>query len=287
MDALDILIRTLSTAVPIGPSKTPWQYHSRSDRHSKVACWGILFDLLQTSSLLRAHVTDGKVFFGVNHTMRDFVHNKEKKLDLVLCRPEPSATANPDRRPVTLQSLADHWQIRLTALQQVTLDALPAISQAPVGAVLAALEAKATMTEHGKAGPRLYDELNSSHQIVHASSNRALSIGFFMVNASGIFISPDRNKNLAADQPRNVTIHKQPGAAEHSIRVVKNLPRRSGTSESGYDGLAIVVIDMPNDGITPVRLITGPPAPPPGDIFNYDTMLTRIANEYDAAFARI
>jgi hypothetical protein len=46
MDALDILVRTLSTPVPIGPSKTPWQYHSRSDRHSKIACWGILFDLL-------------------------------------------------------------------------------------------------------------------------------------------------------------------------------------------------------------------------------------------------
>jgi hypothetical protein len=78
MDALDILVRTLSTPVPIGPSKTPWQYHSRSDRHSKIACWGVLFDLLQTSSLLQAHVADGKTFFGVNHTMRDFVHNKEK-----------------------------------------------------------------------------------------------------------------------------------------------------------------------------------------------------------------
>lgn len=146
MDAPDILVRTLSTPVPMGLSKTPWQYHSRSDRHSKVACWGILFDLLQTSGLLRAHVTDRKVFFGVNHTMRDFVHNKEKKLDLVLCRPESSSIANPGRRPVTLQSLADRWQIKLTPLQQATLTALPAINQAPVGAVLAALEAKATMT---------------------------------------------------------------------------------------------------------------------------------------------
>jgi hypothetical protein len=219
--------------------------------------------------------------------MRDFVHNKEKKLDLVLCRPEPSANANPARRRVTLQDLADRWQIELTPLQQATLTALPAISQAPIGAVLAALEAKATMTEHKKAGPRLYDELNSSHQIVHASSNRALSIGFFMVNASGIFISPDRNKNLAPDEPRNVTIHKQPAAAEHSINVVKGLPRRSGTSGIGYDGLAIIVIDMPNDGITPVRLITAPPAPARGDIFNYEAMLTRVANEYDAAFTRI
>lgn len=287
MDALDILVRTLSVPVPMGQSKTPWQYHSRSDRHSKVACWGILFDLLQTSSLLRAHVADGKVFFGVNHTMRDFVHNKEKKLDLVLCRPESSATVNPRSPAVTLQSLADRWQIKLAPLQQAMLTALPPISQAPVGAVLAALEAKATMTEHGKAGPRLYDELNSSHQIVHASSNRALSIGFFMVNASGTFISPDRNKNLAADELRHVTIHKQPSAAEHSINVVMGLPRRSGTSGMGYDGLAIVVIDMPNDGTTPVRLITAPPAPPRGDIFSYEAMLTRVANEYDAAFTRI
>jgi len=287
MDALDILVSTLSAAVPMGPSKTLWQYHSRSDRHSKIACWGILFDLLQTSSLLRAHVSEGKVFFGVNHTMRDFVHNKEKKLDLVLCRPEPSADPSPVGRPITLRDLADRWHIKLTALQLATLEALPPISQAPVGAVLAALEAKATMTEHGKAGPRLYDELNSSHQIVHASSNRALSIGFFMVNASGVFISPDRNKNLSPDQPRNVTIHKQPSAAEHSIKVVEGLPRRSGISGIGYDGLAVVVIDMPNDGTTPVRLITGPPAPPRGDIFNYEVMLTRVANEYDAAFTRI
>jgi hypothetical protein len=112
------------------------------------------------------------------------------------------------------------------------------------------------MTEHSKAGPRLYDELNSSHQIVHASSNRAMSVGL-------------------------------PAAAQHSIKVVEGLPRRSGTSGTGYDGLAIVVIDMVNDGVTPVALVTGSPAPPPGDIFNYDAMLTRVANEYDAAFARI
>lgn len=287
MDALDILIRTLSTPVPIGPSAKRWQYHSRSDRHSKIACWGILFDLLQTSSLLRTHVADGKVFFGVNHKMRDFVHNKEKALDLVLCRPEPSATAATRSRPVTLASLADRWQIRLTPLQQTTLAALPQVRQAPVGAVLAALEAKATMTEHGKAGPRLYDELNSSHQIVHASSNRALSVGFFMVNAASSFISPDRNKHLSPGQSPVVTFHKQPDAAEHSINVVKGLPRRSGTSGTGYDGLAIVVIDMPNDGITPVRLITTQPAPARGDIFNYQAMLTRVANEYDAAFTGI
>jgi hypothetical protein len=152
--------------------------------------------------------------------------------------------------------------------------------------VLVALEAKATMTEHTKAGPRLYDELNSSHQIVHASSSKALSVGFFMVNASKSFISPDRNKGTGSGGV-TVTIHRQPTAAAFSINVVEGLPRRSGASGVAYDGMAIAVVDMPNDGVTPVRLVTAPPAPQPGDIFNYDNMLTRIANEYDATFARI
>jgi hypothetical protein len=284
VDALDILVRTLSVPAPMGPSGTLWQYHPQSDRHSKIACWGVLFDLLQTSALLRSHVAAGKVHFGVNHKMQDFEHNKTKRLDLVLCRPGDDAPARRPARPVTLPSLADDLGIELTARQQAALGALPVITRAPVGAVLVALEAKATMTEHTKAGPRLYDELNSSHQIVHASSNRALSVGFFMVNASYRFISPNRNRGLA--QPV-VTVHRQPDAAEHSINVVKGLPRRSGFSGTGYDGLAIVVIDMFNDGKTPVMLVTGPPAPPPGDIFNYDAMLTRVANEYDAAFAGI
>jgi hypothetical protein len=271
----------------MGISRTPWQYHSRSDRHSKIACWGILFDLLQASALLRSHVTDGKVHFGVNHVMRDFVHNKEEALDLVLCRPGEDDTPLRPHRSVTLSSLAARWRVDLTSRQQATLSAIPVITQAPVGAVLIALEAKATMTEHGKAGPRLYDELNSSHQIVHASSNRALSVGFFMVNAAETFISPDRNKRLGSGEAPVVTTHNQPAAALRSINVVKGLPRRSGTSGTGYDGLAIVVVDMTNDGVTPVRLVTAPPAPPPGDIFNYDAMLTRVANEYDAAFARI
>lgn len=101
MDALDILVRTLSTPAPMGPSRTPWQYHSRSDRHSKIACWGVLFDLLQASNLLKSHVDDGKVVFGVNHVMRDFVNNKKKALDLVICRPG-NVDKPQKRRPASL-----------------------------------------------------------------------------------------------------------------------------------------------------------------------------------------
>ena len=253
MDALDILVRTLSTPVPTGPSRTPWQYHSQSDRHSKIACWGVLYDLLQTSALLRSHVSDGKVAFGVNHIMRDFVNDKQKALDLVICRPGQHESKHP-RPKSTLADLADRWSISLTSMQRSKLLALPTIIEAPVGAVLVALEAKATMTEHIKAGPRLYDELNSSHQIVHAASNQALSVGFFMVNASTTFVSPGRNKYSSSQV---VTTHRQPAAVESVTRVVKRLPRRAAASSVGYDGFAIVVVELVNDGETRVKLVTG------------------------------
>ena len=83
----EILVRTLSGTAIKDRHGNSWQYHSRSDGHSKVACWGVVFDLLRSCSLLRRHVADGKVSFGINHEMRDFVHDRKKKLDLVLCTP--------------------------------------------------------------------------------------------------------------------------------------------------------------------------------------------------------
>lgn len=89
MSGLNILVRSLSADAITASSGRRWQYHPQSDRHSKIACWGIVFDLLQLSPQLRAHVLSGKVAFGINHTMTNFVANKNKDLDLVLCTPAP------------------------------------------------------------------------------------------------------------------------------------------------------------------------------------------------------
>jgi hypothetical protein len=279
LDGPGIIVASMTVPQPRGPSRALWQYHSRSDLHSKVGCWGVLFDLLQQSALMRKHALDGKIIFGVNHKLTDFRTGKEKDLDLVIARPDGQPTAR------TLADLAAEYHIVLDTSQESKLRSLPAIYRAPVGAVLVALEAKAAMTEHVKALPRFYDELNSSHQIVHGASNQALAVGLAMVNASSTFISPDRNKIPGAAPV--VTRHDQPRVATAAVNMVRNkLPRRSGTSGVGYDGLAIVVISAANDG-TPVTLMTAPPAPPPGDIFHYDNMVTRVANEYDSTFRSI
>ncbi|GMV01318.1 MAG: hypothetical protein AMXMBFR52_09740 [Burkholderiales bacterium] len=64
-----ILARTMSVATTRGNGGQAWQYHSRSDNHSKVACWTVLFDLLLECDIFRTHAERGRVGFGINHVM--------------------------------------------------------------------------------------------------------------------------------------------------------------------------------------------------------------------------
>jgi hypothetical protein len=279
VDGPSIIAATLSVPQPRGGKKESWQYHSRSDLHSKVACWAVLFDLLQQSALLQAHAASGKIIFGVNHGFRDFGSGRPKVLDLVIARPADDPTQE------SFEDLAKRYNIVLSPGQVSTLSALPELRSAAVGAVLMALEAKAAMTAHVKALPRLYDELNSSHTAIHGASSQALAVGLVMVNASATFVSPDLNKTQG--QAQRVSKHQQPAAAEAVIAKVKELPRRTVSSAQGYDGIGIVVVSAPNDGTTPITIVSAPPAPAPGDLFYYDNMVTRIANEYDTIFKSI
>jgi hypothetical protein len=208
--------------------------------------------------------------------MRDFVHDRKKNLDLVLCTPNGSASRE------TLASIAAGYDIKLDTNEEALLRSLPALHRAPVGSVLVALEAKACMTAHQRALPRLYDELNSSHLTVHGSSEQAIAVGFAMVNVAKRYLSPDLNKKNRAHDPE-WSIHNQPRAAQLAIDKVKQLPRRSSVGGTGYDALSIVVVDMVNDG-SPVSLVTTPPAPQPGDIYHYDTMMARLSAAYATRF---
>lgn len=281
MHGPQILVDSMTVPQPRGPRKALWQYHSRSDLHSKVACWGAFFDLLRTSALLKRHAAAGKVIFGVNFEMRDYAADRKKDLDLVIARPSSVPTASGK----TLLDLASQWGIVTTPQQDAELASLPSIVEGQVtgSGVLVALEAKAAMTAHGKAQPRLYDELNSSHACVHGASSQALAVGLVMVNASTSFVSPGMQVD---GRPPTVTRHKQPNAAAGIVDKVKQLPRRTTTQQPGFDGLGILLVDAANDG-TPVTLVATPPAPAPGEIFYYDDMITRVANEYDTRFGAI
>jgi hypothetical protein len=211
--------------------------------------------------------------------MRDFVHDRKKNLDLVLCT---ASGATSKVSPLTLSSMVGAYEIELTPPEKAELDALPPLRRAPVGSVLAALEAKACMTAHQRALPRLYDELNSSHLTVHAATDQAIAAGFAMVNISSRYLSPDLNKQNRARHPVWST-HDQPRDAGLAVDKVRQLPRRSRTGDVGYDALSIVVVECANDG-SPVNLIEGPPAPQEGDIYHYASMIDRLSHIYATRF---
>src|ERR1700737_4731446 len=121
MQGPDILARSLTAAQIADKFDNTGQYHSRSDSHSKIACWTLLFDLLHHCPLLVRHVTEGKVGFGINHEMHDFRTGRQKYLDLVLCTPGGSDGKHRE----TFASLAQQYGVQLTSGERAQLNVIP------------------------------------------------------------------------------------------------------------------------------------------------------------------
>jgi hypothetical protein len=279
-----IISRTLSGHHVTDSAGRAWQYHSRSDQHSKVACWAVLFDLLQTSSLMQSHVASGKVAFGINRQINDWHSGRKKDLDLVVAR---TAGAGDDALAAfDLTDLAHRFHLDLDPEDRAILANLPTAPRGAAGAtVLVALEAKACMTAHIAALPRLFDELTSSHSTVHGDNDNALAVGFVMVNHAEEFLSP--GQQTQGGEPV-VNHHRQPLATERVVAKMREINRRPGprSGQQGFDALGILVVDMRNDG-SPVTVITEPPAPAVTSDFHYDRMVVRAAHLYDASFGHV
>jgi hypothetical protein len=282
MDGPTISAESMTVARIADSHGNHWQYHPQSDRHSKVACWGVLFDLLRTCSLLAKHAATGRVGFGINHTMIDFVSRRQKDLDLVVCTAGPSAGT---WRKLSFSDLVADYGVILSESQHTALDSLPAIQEVPVGEVLIALEAKAAMTAHSRAGPRLFDELTSAWQCINGASPNAIAVGYAMVNSSTTFVSPKQNKHLRSSEDV-INTEKQPRAAIGAISRVKSLQVRGHNTQPGFDAIGVTVLSVANDGRR-VTVVTDPPAPAPSEPEYYDQMIHRIGALYGARFQAI
>jgi len=274
-----IIARSLSRPHRADRYGNIWQYHPQSDRHSKIACWAIMFDLLRSSEVVRNHAASQRIGFGINHEMADFKQNRRKNLDLVLCRPAPSRAR---AAHLSFKSLTEKYGIVLDPNEVDALTHLPDVMNTGVASVLMALEAKACMTAHQRALPRLYDELNSSHLTTHGANDHALAVGFVMINASDVFLSPSLNKANRTSNPV-WSRHRQPKDTEITIRKVEQLPRRTRAGQEGYDAIGIVVVNCRNDG-HPVSIVENGPAPLALDIYSYGQMVERAASLYASRF---
>lgn len=230
-----------------------YRYHPRSDAHSIALCRFILEDLLKYCAPLREQALAGRIVYGINYVHRWPQSGKRKTLDLAVGIGTADTTlASPVRR----------------------------IYRGIIKRVLISCESKTVMTEHAKSQPRIYDELSSSHEIVHQGDREAIAAGITVVNIAETFVSPLRQRGLEL----HVSRHKQPQAAERMVAHLRGLPVRSATSEVGFDGFATIVVDCDNQG--PPKLWTKPPAPQRGDRDEYHSFLEYISRAYGDRFPK-
>jgi len=275
-----ILARSLSSGGIPDKFGNLWQYHSRSDRHSKIACWGVLFDLMLACPLLRKHAVSGTIGFGINHEMTDFVTGRRKNLDLVVCLPRSTAVKV---RGLNFGDLIDQYGIQLAVPELEAFNSVPQLLRKPVGEVLIALEAKACMTAHTKAAPRLFDELSSAAQCINGSAPSAIAVGHVLVNTSDRFVSSDQNKRHRSSTNRRDSRDPQPASCEKALGTARRLTVRGYATDRGFDAVGVTMLNGVNDG-TPYEISPVPPSLPSNDPLSYENMIHRVSGLYDTRF---
>jgi hypothetical protein len=243
-----------------------YRYHPRSDAHSKEVCRLIVEDLIAASPSLARRAQVGDIVYAINCPYTFPVSKKVKTLDFVIAEGSPDTTR---------EAIGTVLHPAAIAGEGKDLKARPTITR-----VLICCECKAAMTEHSKAQPRIYDELSSSHEIVHQGDPDAIAAGITVVNIAKTFVSPTRQKNK---KKLEVTHHKQPQAAERMIKHLRGLPIRGDRSKPGFDAYATIVVDCDNQKMA--SLWTDPPAPQPGDPDHYDIFLASLARACEERLA--
>ena len=270
-----ILARTMSAGTSKGKSSRLWQYHSRSDSHSKIACWTLLFDLLLECDVLRSAAAAGKVGFGINYVM---VGPINKTLDLVL-------TWDPDRSARKGRAFAElvrPYGIKLDGRERVALEGLPPVEEYGTGdssEVAIAIEAKACMTEHVKSLPRLHAEILATGYLAKLAVRHCIAVSYSLVNAAPTFVTPSADSK--------VNSHAQPAAARSVVNMLAAaIPWAKSTSEYGYDAIGVTVLDCRNDG-TPVEVVHDRQiGPQKDDPTHYERMVRSVCSQFRARFGR-
>lgn len=217
-----------------------YQYHPRSDAHSKKLAELIWEDLIASCPKIREDARVGRLTYRINFKYQWPRSGKTKTIDCAVGPPSPTGLSE----------------------------------------VLISCEVKAAMTEHKKAQPRIFDELQSSYRIVNYGNPKAVAAGITFVNIAKAFVSPLRQ---IFGQAVEITKHNQPAVTASMVAHLRGLPLRNSTEETGFDAYCTFVVDCDNQGAA--TLWTAVPAPQTGDLDHYETFLQRICQEYMRRFS--
>ena len=237
------------------------QYHPRSDAHSNAICNAILTDLLAHCQPFADKARRGEVVATLNHTVK--VNYQDWNIDLAI-GPPPGSPEPPTTGPIRF--------------------GVPATIE--IG-----LEAKAVMTEHGKARRNRLRDLQAFHQYAHAYNPKTIAVGTVAINVSAIFWSPLRPAG-------DITYHDNIATlGPKTVEVFRGLPLRHTPEEGpGLEAACVVVIKHDNLAKNPTPPLGAPtahaatlvlqaPAPQVGDPLHYATMIQRICTAYRARWS--
>jgi hypothetical protein len=138
------------------------------------------------------------------------------------------------------------------------------------------IENKTIMTAHGKARTNRYNDARAFATHVHAASPDTIAAFTIVINTALRYRNPD-----AFARSAKVSGTNRPDDAKNTIDLFRTMRMRSDVTDKVGRCEATFILAIDYDGETPnARLVTGPPAPMPGEPFSYEWFLGRMCDEF-------
>jgi hypothetical protein len=178
------------------------------------------------------------------------------------------------------ENTPSRWTIDLVVGPNASTRTLPgiAIAKANPSEVWLAIDAKAIMTEHGKARRNRQRDLNSMAEILHRLNPLPIAGAHVTINMSSQFRSPLREE---------VTHHRNiERIVSETVTLLNEILMDEEKKRPGLDAMGISVIDYSNLAGSPCRVIEAPPAPEATSPISYENFLAKICREFGRRFKK-
>jgi hypothetical protein len=172
------------------------------------------------------------------------------------------------------------WNIDLVMGPGASKSILPgtSIAKADPSEIWIAVDAKAIMTEHGKARRNRQRDLNSMGEILRRKNPVPVTGAYVVINMADSFRSPLRNK---------ITQHKNiERIVTETVSLMMEVLKNGEAGRPGLDAVGITVIDYTNTEGSECRLVEGPPAPDSISPLHYDRFISALCAEFSQRFGR-
>jgi hypothetical protein len=223
-------------------------YHPRSSKHGDAMCEFVLRDLNANCPTLSALASRGAIVYQTNYTVNEGTPSKWT-IDLVL---------GPRKGGLDLEGA---YIARDDPLE-----------------VWIAIDAKAIMTEHGKARRNRQRDLNSMAEILHRMDPTPIIGAYVAINMAAEFRSPLRKANT---RHRNIE-----RIVAETIPLMTEILQDEESGHPGLDAIGVTILDYSNAPGSQCRVIEAQPAPDRNRPLYYDNFIARLCEKFTARFGQ-